>query len=186
MNAAESRRDLFLKGSRSYLDAVIAIQAFNKEAQDICRKAYARNAAALISAMGLEPAEPEDDGYDGNDDAGECGVWLGISRPAQKGGCYFYIYLEWLPTEGDQPTVSAVVWLDLNGKRFRDELYARLRAKNRTCKVVAEEGSDFWGLQLATPVQPDGLADVGAILDTLLSDWCAYCKSIGGLKLNPT
>jgi len=185
MNAAESRRDLFLKGAQSYLNAVIAIQALDKEAQDICRKAYARNAASLTSAMGLEPAEPEDARYDGNDDAGERGVWLGISRPAQAGGCLFYVYFEWLPTEGD-PELSAVVWLDLNGKRFRDELYARLRGKNRTCKIVAEEGENFWGLQLAAPVQPDRLADADAILDNLLSDWCAYCKSIGGLKLNRT
>jgi hypothetical protein len=172
-----------LKGAGSYLGAIVATQAFDKEVQDICRDAYTRNAPALISQMGLDSAEPEPYKYD--EDAGEHGVELGMSRPAQKGGCCFYIYLQWLPAEGDRPEVKAVIWLDLKGRRSRDELYARLRAKSRACKVAAEEGA-FWGLELASSLPPERLADASAILDKLVSEWCAYCKSIGGLKLNRT
>ncbi len=138
MNSTELRRDLFLKGARSYLDAIIATQAFDRGVQDMCRGAYTRNAPALMSQMGLDPAEPDLYKYD--EDAGEDGVALGISRPAQKGGCCFYVYLEWLPTEGDQPEVRAVIWLELSGRHVRDELYARLRGKTGTSHKFSNLG----------------------------------------------
>ncbi len=71
----------------------------------------------ILDRMGLDTAEcrrhklpsPEDREAE-----------IGICRSAQKGGCYFYIYLWWQEDRTGAPETSGAVALDLPTKTLRD------------------------------------------------------------------
>jgi hypothetical protein len=173
---APSRNDLFLQGAERYLDALAAIEAFERDVQRTCTQVYQQHATELAKQMGLDAAECEK--YCDNDPEERC-AWVGVSRPAQK-GCKFYLYLAWDEAEGGNARIQGTIYLGLYHKDLRDSLYERLRQKNPLCRVSKDE---TYQLTLTSLIKPDKLSSAAKILDDLVLEWLAYCKSIGGLGL---
>jgi hypothetical protein len=171
-----SRSELFLRGAERYVDALVAINAFEGEVQHICAEIYERHAAELAEQMGLDAAESEP--YRAND-LEERWAAVGVKRPAQK-SCTFWLYLWWDEAEAGKARIRATIYMELYHKALREKTYEQFRAKNPRCRV---QKAETYCLMLTTPIKPDALASVGEILDDLVLEWLAYCKSVGGLGL---
>lgn len=166
--------ELFLRGAERYVDALAAIAAFQKEVQDICTKVYDHYAIELAAQMGLD--ERDCDVFC-EEDADERRAEVGISRPAQR-DCTFCLYLSWGESKGADDAIAGAVSLGLYHTRLRDEIHRLFRQKNPGCRV---ETLDTYQLVLYQNLEDP--ASASDTLDTLVTDWLEYCKSVGGLKL---
>lgn len=182
-----SRNELFLRGAGRYLDALAAIEAFQREVQHTCTEVYKRHAAELARQMGLDPVECET--YAKNEPE-ERWAEVGVSRLAQKSG-QFYLYLSWNEAESDRrreaesdtPEIVAAVSFDLSSKGMRDDIYDQFRGKNPGCRVKREASEYSYYLLLTSPIKLNELGSADKVLDDLVLEWLGYCKSIGGLNL---
>jgi hypothetical protein len=175
--AVASRSELFRKGAEHYLDALVALEAFAREVQRICAGVYQTHAAELAAEMGLDPAEGES--YSEREPADRWAA-VGISRPAQK-DCHFYLYLWWEEDDSGAASIQAYLSLYVYSKGLRDTIHEQFRTANLKCRIVKY---DAYQLALSSLIQPHKLDSAGEVLDDLVLEWLAYCKSIGGLKLN--
>lgn len=176
------RRDLFLRGAPSYLDALAALEAFDQEVEAMCNRAYSRHKDKLLPAMGLSDVGEWERYTDG--DPAERWAVAGIYRGTQKAGVNgpcFYIYLRFGDSEDDAGEMLATVWLDFVPKRLRDEVYDQILRKNPHCGIATNDEDQYYGLVLETPFKLD---DPDETLRKLLSDWIDLCESIGGLKMS--
>jgi len=171
------RSDLFLRGAERYLDALAAVEAFEREVQRTCTEVYQRNAPELAKQMGLDAAECEP--YS-EPEPEERYAEVGVSRPAQK-DCIFCLYLLWDETEGGKPRIQGAISLSLYHKGLRNKIYERFRQENPRCRVAKY---DTYQLMLTSLMKPDELGSAGRILDDLVLEWLGYCESVGGLGLN--
>ena len=105
---------------------------------------------------------------------------IGVLRPAQQGGYSFYIYLWWRESATGSPEAVGAVALDLSTKTLRDDIWNRLHHKNPGCGVKREAGN-YYFLVLTAPIDLSTRSAAAETLDQLVSDWLAYCESIGGL-----
>lgn len=174
----QGENDLLSQGTKSYLDALAAIEAFRQEVETICRSAYRRHETELLKGMGLEAEECER--WEKNEPE-ERWAELGIYRSAQEGANRFYIYLSWGEVEDGTPRVEAAVCLDFATLKRRDEVFQSLH-RSVGCRVERDEG-EYYNLLLKTPVKLDELGGLPDTLDQLVLKWLGYCESIGGLKL---
>jgi hypothetical protein len=180
------RRDLFLRGAPSYVDALVALEAFEQEVQAMCKKAYSRHKDRLLPAMGLSDGGDCELYKDGEpaERWAAVGVRRGIQRSGLNGPC-FYVYLWFGSSEDDQAEMLATVWLDFPAKRLRDEVYDQIRRKNPRCGIERNDEDQYWAIVLSTPFTPDSPATgPEETLDKVLSDWIGCCESIDGLKLS--
>jgi hypothetical protein len=173
-----SRTNLFERGAESYLNAFVAMDAFEQEVQNVCLEVYQRHESNLALQMGLDAADWEY--YDDNSPE-ERWADLGVFRQAQvHGDCSFYFYLQWRVSEGGGEECAARIWLDVYPKSFRDATYERVRQKNPLCRI---QKLDSYNLTLETLLKPADLASTVDALDKLVLEWLGYCKKAGGLNL---
>lgn len=175
----QPQNDLLALGSKSYLNALAAIEAFEQEVEDLCRGVYQRQEKRLLSQMGLDANECERHTLPSPEDRE---AEIGVLRPAQKGGYSFYIYLWWRESATGSPEVVGAVALDLSTKKLRDDIWNRIHHKNPGCSVKREVGN-YYFLFLTAPINLSTRSSAAETLDQLVSDWLVYCESIGGLKL---
>jgi hypothetical protein len=173
-----AENDLLSQGTKSYLDALAAIEAFRGEVEAACKGVYVRHEAELLKSIGLETEECERYEYD---DPEEPLAELGIYRSAQKGANGFYIYLSWTEAEDGAPRVEAAVCLDFVTRKRRDEVFRSLH-RSAGCRVERDEG-EYYNLLLNIPLKLDELGRLSDTLDQLVLEWLGYCESVGGLKL---
>lgn len=174
--ASPSLNELFLRGAEHYLDALAAVEAFQREVQHTCTDVYNRHAAELAKHMGLEAAECEP--YD-EAEPEERSAEVGVSRPAQK-DCTFCLYVSWDEPAGGKGRLQGSISLGLYHKDLRNAIHERFRQESPRCRVAKHE---TYLLMLTSLMKPDDLGSAGKILDDLVLEWLGYCKSGGGLGL---
>lgn len=177
--STETQNSILAVGSKSYLNALAAVEAFEQEVEDLCAGAYRRHEERLLSQMGLDAHECERHSLPSPEDRE---AEIGACRPAQKGGCRFYVYLWWRDSEARSPEVVGAVALDLSTKKLRDDIWNRFHSKNPNCSVERDVG-DYYFLFLTAPIDLSTRSGTSEALDQLVSEWLGYCESIGGLKL---
>ena len=178
-----SRKDLFLRGAGSYVDALAALEAIEQAVEDMCRKAYSRHKDPLLATMGLDEGGDWErhTNCDPAERWAEVGTYRGTAKKGVSGPC-FYIYLRFGEGEDDTREMSALVWLDFPSKGSREEVYNQIRRKNQRCPIEPHDEGDWYALVLEIPFKLTDLASTAETLDKLLCDWIGYCESIGGLK----
>lgn len=171
-----TKADLFLRGAKRYLDALAAVEAFEREVQEICTDVYKRYATDFSKQMGLDAAgcEPYTEPR-----PAERYAEVGVSRPAQK-DCTLCVYLAWDEANSGQVRIRGAITLGLYHKGLRDSLYERFRQENPHCRV---EKHETYMLLLRTEIKPDEIESAGKVLDDLALEWLGYCESIDGLGL---
>lgn len=177
----KARRDLVATGAQSYLDALVAIEAFRKAVQEICEGAYNRSRPRLSKAMGLDDKDCFAYSYDRRLADGKASV--GVRRLVAD-GYYFYVYLHWSTSADGSQEIRAGIQLDVRSRTNRDEILSGIRQKKLTCQLeggVAGDGSSY--LTLERPLQAVEPDAISRTLDDLLAEWIESCGSIDDLKL---
>ena len=176
---AQPQSELLSRGCKSYVDALTAIESFEREVESICRAAYEHHKEALERAMGLR--NPECRSFRNTDFLADRELELGARWPAQR-EYYFYVFLYWSEVEPEVQEVRATLCLEVNSKVLREEILERIRARNPRHRITN------WGApgnlilyQLLGSIEPTTVSEA---FDALMSEWIGYCESIGGLKLN--
>jgi hypothetical protein len=176
-----SKTKLFDRGAESYLNALVAMDVFEQEVQDLCLDVCKHHESNLALQMGLDASDWD---YYSDNSPEERWADLGVLRPAQAyGDCSFYLYLQWRVAEGGGDVCAARIWLDVYPKTFREATYERVRKKNPLCRI---QKVDNYGLIVETLLKPNELASAGETLDALdklVLEWLVYCKKAGGLNL---
>jgi len=181
---AAQRKDLFLRGAGSYLDALAALEAFDQVVEDMCRKAYCCHKERLLATTGLDDSGTWErhSNSDPAERLAEVGICRGTTKRGVNGPC-LYIYLLFDEGEDDAGEMRALVWLDFPSKGSREEAYNQIRRGSPRCRIEPDEGEVYYALVLEAPLKLNA-SDPDEILDKLLSDWIGYCESIGGLKMS--
>ena len=171
-----TQNSLVQRGAEHYVDALAAVDAFEKEVQQTCAEVYQRYEEELARNMGLDAAECEP--FSESEPA-KRSADVGVLRPAQK-SCNFCLYLSWYEDEGGKARIQAAGCLMVYHKRLRDSLLERFRQENPRCRVSKYS---TWQVILTRPIKLEELGSLGEVLDSLVLEWLGYCKSIGGLGL---
>jgi hypothetical protein len=172
-SARDQQPTLVSKELLDYLSATMEVR------NDLCVGSYHRHEARLLGQMGLEKSECERHSLPAPEDRE---AEIGICRPAQRGGCRFYVYLWWSESKAGTEEVVGAVALDLSTKKLRDDIWSRFHRKNPNCRIEREVG-DYYFLFLTAPIDLSTRSGAPETLDQLVSEWLGYCESVGGLKL---
>jgi hypothetical protein len=129
-----SSQGLLRKGAKSYLDALAAIEAFEKEAKHVCRDVYDDHRVRLVRKLGLKDAVCEDHHNKQNFE-------LGVSQDTKSGSESFYVYLKWDETEDGALGIFACVSFEFSTRDDRDRAYKRLN-KRPTISIQSYDDGD--------------------------------------------
>lgn len=153
--------DFLSEGAKSYIDALAAVDAFEKNVQSVCREVYEKYKTQLASTMGLENDACEDHEYkDPANRFAEIGVLQ--SSPSERESLYIYVMWD------GAPDISACVSLEFSKKSDRNDAYRRLR-RNPACSIEPNDDSPYPGLwSRKTQNDPSAWAET---LDALLNEW---------------
>jgi hypothetical protein len=158
-------------GAASYLDALVAIQAFQKEVRSICRSVY-RCKQSDLSKAGIVDGECRDFTYpEPGDEIDEPIVQLGVQQRTTTGGRTFYVYLNWDGTEAGAPKIRAEVSLGF------DEEADRERCAKRLQDVPAIRCRDDAHYSLYSTSDVTDLSMCAKTLDALLEEWIKHWPS---------
>lgn len=153
------------EGAKSYIDALAAIEAFEKEVCAVCRGVYEKYKPQLVSKMGLKDAGCEH--YDNKEPAdrfAELGVW----QSTKSGRAWFYVYIRWDGAKNGPPEISACVSLDFFKKSDRND-YAKLLRKIPSLQP-GDDGSNYY---LWSHENLRDLSSCGETIRRLLDKWLA-------------
>jgi hypothetical protein len=182
----EARRKLLEEGAKSYVDALTAIVAYQREVQEKCRDVLARNLADYSRSLGLEPANyltqgmiddhayPDLKQWDG--DTASLGVKMkGTSWPGLS-WWWTLCYLYWDSGERDTRWFGVVVELRLP-KRAAAALHTAMVLYPSS--EVYLEGYSVW---IQRKLCVSGSADFEGDLEELLGSWIEVLGRVDGLR----
>lgn len=149
-----SSQGLLRKGAKSYLGALAAIEAFEKEAKHVCRDVYDDHKVRLVRKLRLRNAICEDHHNEENFE-------LGVSQDTKSGSETFYVYLKWGETEDGALGIFACVSFEFSTRDDRDRAYKRL-SKRPTISIQSYDDGDWPELRSRRSV-----SDISSCAETL-------------------
>jgi hypothetical protein len=157
--------DFLDDGSKSYLDALAAIKAFETAVRGICGAVCDKHKPQLVGKIGLEDAEWHDHDNPAPEDRF---AELGVYQNSPSGRETLYVYVRW---DGDQvgaPKILAEVSLEFSTRNDRNDYGKLLR---EVSSIRPGDDSDYpylWSSKTLT-----NLSKCAEVLDELLNEWLA-------------
>lgn len=152
------------KGARSYLDALGAIEAYERAVCEICRSVYVKRKPELVKIIGL--ADEACENHDENTEPKSGFAELGVCQNTASNNSTLYVYLRWDATTTAVPGISAEVALEFTRKRDRDEFAKLLR---KIPSLQSSDESDYPILWSSKKL--DDLSSCAEALDGLLREF---------------
>ncbi|MGO9228293.1 MAG: hypothetical protein ACLQKA_03645 [Bryobacteraceae bacterium] len=157
-------KEAFLsEGAKSYIDALAAIEAFQRAACAACKVVCDKYRPELASKMGLADADCED--HDKNIDPANRYAELGVWQKSPSGREWLYVYLMWDDAKNGEPEISACVSLEFSRKIDREGYAKSLRA------IPSIQSGEDDGYYLLSSRKLGDLSSCAETLDQLLSEW---------------
>jgi hypothetical protein len=154
-----------IEGAKSYIDALVAITAFESAVRAVCKDVYDKYKPQLVSRIGLEDAQCED--HENKQPENRLAE-LGVRQDSPSGRESFYVYLKWDGTKDGAPEISAELCLEFSKKSDRND-YAKLLRKLPSRQLSDDSGSPY----LWSSKKLSDLSSCAEALDELLNEWLA-------------
>jgi hypothetical protein len=157
--------DFLSEGAKSYIDALAAIEAFEKMACSKCRGVYEKYKPQLVGRMGIKDASCED--HDDNKDPANGFAELGVRQATKSGREDLFVYLQWEVAEDGAPEISACVMLEFSTRDDRNK-WAKLLRKSLSIRPGDEDGHYLWSQKHLRD-----LSSCAEAFHELLDEWLA-------------
>ena len=158
--------DFLSEGAKHYVDALAAVDAFEKVVHGVCRDVYKKYQTELARKIGLKDAECEV--HDENKDPANRYAELGVWQSSKSRREWFYVYVKWEDTKDGAPEISACVSLDFSKRGDQNE-YAELLRKIPSIQSGVD-GSSYY---LWSQKELSDLSMCEETLYKLLDEWLA-------------
>jgi len=161
-----TRVDILDEGANSYLDALAAIEAYQKEVRNVCRHAYDKRKPDLVSKIGLENASCVDFTYPEPGEMEKPYAELGVRQNSPSARETLYVYLMWDGDAGGAPEISACVSLEFSRNDDRGNWAAKLGGSP---SIRRGENKD-----LCSSKKLSDLTSCAEALGELLNEWIEF------------
>ena len=153
------------EGSKSYIDALAAVKAFEKAVCGACKGVYDKYKPQLVNTIGVKDAHCDD--YAINTEPENRFAELGVRQDSPSKRETLDIYLMWDDTEDGTSAITACVSLGFSTRAERNE-YARLLRNIPSL----ESGDDPWPY-LCSSKRLSDISSCAETLGELVSEWLA-------------